>query len=142
MRRCIHYSHVLSMAISWLSKANGLSRLIWLSGCNFVGSASENATFLSESLRLAGEELEVVVVKIGGSSLTDKAKRETVNPEALEWFSQTILDSVHQGYTYYKQKGNCSAVDRPKRAYVIVHGAGKVRSVSPWNENRHRQLIF
>jgi hypothetical protein len=115
-------------------RVHGLSGTGWgqwilLGGCTIVGSSSltTQAANLSAPLYLDGEELEVIAIKIGGSSLTDKASHETINTEALEWFSQTILDSIHEGFTYSSSKQSqdesCN-LDRRKRAYVIVHGAG------------------
>lgn len=131
------YLPLAGIFIFSLAPVEGLSRLVWLSGCNFVSSSSENTTgtFLSsecQSLSLDGEELEVIAIKIGGSSLTDKGNRETINPESLEWFSKTVWDSIYKGYTYnsldhsnqQSQEKNCKP-DRRRRAYVIVHGAGK-----------------
>ena len=128
---------LLAAALMTVSNVHGWSDRIWGClaclglGCTFVGStistSSQNSTCLLESLTLDGEELEVIAVKIGGSSLTDKASKETINPEALEWFSQTVADSIHEGYTYKSTDSSKQGDTRSrKRAYVIVHGAGKV----------------
>lgn len=51
---------------------------------------------------------ETVLVKIGGSSLTDKATKETLNATALDWFVGVLKEQ------YLLNKFN----------FVVVHGAG------------------
>jgi isopentenyl phosphate kinase len=58
---------------------------------------------------------EVVLVKIGGSSITHKGVKETLNRSALTWLVNTVKD------------GRLSERDCPhrtRRRYVVVHGAG------------------
>lgn len=50
-----------------------------------------------------------ILVKIGGSSITDKASREALNQSALNWFAQSLTSSSHRNHN---------------RTFVIVHGAG------------------
>ena len=97
-------------------------------------------------LMLDGEELEVTVIKMGGSSLTDKANKETIREEALEWFSQVIARSIDSSFlspdTEESDKAKRiegsnaakNSIDvetnqvkecKRKRAFVIIHGAGK-----------------
>jgi uridylate kinase len=49
-----------------------------------------------------------VLVKIGGSSITDKATREALNESALDWFARSLTSSSHG----------------MNLTFVIVHGAG------------------
>lgn len=49
----------------------------------------------------------VVLIKVGGSSITQKADKETLNYVALEWFVRIVKDASQQGI-----------------AFVVVHGAG------------------
>ena len=49
---------------------------------------------------------EIVLVKVGGSSITDKANFETLNEDSLEWFARIVAESSIQ------------------QRFVIVHGAG------------------
>lgn len=51
---------------------------------------------------------QTIVVKIGGSCLTDKSRKETLNPTILDWFGRTVAE-VRQSSTH---------------SYVLVHGAG------------------
>lgn len=76
------------------------------------------------SLSLDGAELEVVAVKIGGSSLTEKAHKETIDAQALEWFSKTVAEAVDEGYTFEEDAKDGPPPKKHRLAYVIVHGAG------------------
>lgn len=49
---------------------------------------------------------EIILIKIGGSSITNKAVKEELNPKALDWFAKTLAKATHQ------------------QRFVIVHGAG------------------
>ena len=101
-------------------------------------------------LTLDGEELEVTVVKMGGSSLTDKANMETIHEEALEWFARTIAKSIDSSFLSPQYEGpnvakrvekssettssltvgaNKAKEVKRKRAFVIIHGAGKASIV-------------
>jgi isopentenyl phosphate kinase len=48
---------------------------------------------------------QVVLIKIGGSSITNKSVKETLDPEALSWFVTSLA--------------NCK-----DSAFIVVHGAG------------------
>lgn len=52
---------------------------------------------------------EIILIKIGGSSITDKGRFETVNKNALSWLVQTIKRAVGEKNT---------------KRFIIVHGAG------------------
>jgi isopentenyl phosphate kinase len=61
-----------------------------------------------------------VLVKIGGSSITDKACKETLNEEALNWFVEAIARSISP-YFCVQDAGE---TDETAQAFIIVHGAG------------------
>lgn len=52
----------------------------------------------------------VILIKVGGSSITDKAKKETLNPTALEWLSETLSSAM--------------TASSSSASFVLVHGAG------------------
>jgi isopentenyl phosphate kinase len=76
------------------------------------------------------EDLEVVLVKIGGSSITHKAERERLDRDALEWFAETISQSASSVHLAPSDTEECGNLDesptKPNKdlAFVIVHGAG------------------
>lgn len=59
---------------------------------------------------------EVILIKVGGSSLTEKAVQETLNPTALRWLSETLASAISSS-----QQEECEI---KRRSFVIVHGAG------------------
>jgi isopentenyl phosphate kinase len=80
---------------------------------------------------------EVTIVKVGGSSITDKARFETLNETALAWFAKTLASRVSDRFkaptaaassSSSSSSSSCpsnSAPPSPRRqAYVVVHGAG------------------
>ncbi|CAB9502113.1 Isopentenyl phosphate kinase [Seminavis robusta] len=123
---------------------------IWCCCSSLVQGTTENQIIDSLQdeeilLTLEGDELEVVLVKIGGSSLTHKAQLETVDSDALQWFSNTIKETIHEGFKAPPLDNQCEdsvCVDsdmanadknsafnsdgsrRKRRAFIIVHGAG------------------
>lgn len=80
----------------------------------------------------ADDNLEVVLVKIGGSSITRKAEHETVDREALDWFAASISQALTSEYLAPSDNEECIFVNvngkawNPKTnlTFVIVHGAG------------------
>ena len=84
----------------------------------------------------------IVIVKIGGSSITEKAQLETLNESALDWFSKSIKSAMMS-----------SVNDR----FIIVHGAGSFghyhakkygfkgvsvpKEVVTKNEKRHAEVL-
>jgi isopentenyl phosphate kinase len=54
---------------------------------------------------------EVILIKIGGSSITKKDKFETVNHDAITW----LVEAIQRGITEDNEH---------KKQYIIVHGAG------------------
>lgn len=80
---------------------------------------------------------EVIIIKIGGSSITNKATEETLNQDAIEWFAKLISASVHTSFLFSEkeeqqeeeQHDENSRRKRPKLLrekpkFVVVHGAG------------------
>lgn len=66
----------------------------------------------------------IILVKIGGSSITQKAKRESLDQDALDWFARSIHQSVNSAFLAPVDSEKCSAADDRELAFVIVHGAG------------------
>lgn len=58
---------------------------------------------------------EVLLIKIGGSSITYKGGEESLNWEALSWLVKAIKDGLNN---------ENDAARRRRRSYIIVHGAG------------------
>jgi isopentenyl phosphate kinase len=77
---------------------------------------------------------DVVIIKLGGSSITNKAKSETLDVESLNWVSRTIAQCIDDSYlssqiARAKNEGEISdhkcELGRTRRAsFVVVHGAG------------------
>jgi isopentenyl phosphate kinase len=69
---------------------------------------------------------EIVVVKVGGSSITNKASKEQLDSEALDWFAKAIFDSVAPFYKYPSVVSNATFnhTNKHKSAFIVVHGAG------------------
>mmetsp|Transcript_8224 Transcript_8224/g.17106 ORF Transcript_8224/g.17106 Transcript_8224/m.17106 type:complete len:330 (+) Transcript_8224:53-1042(+) len=66
----------------------------------------------------AGAE-NILLVKVGGSSITEKGKSETLDLESLVWFAETISSAINDAYL------SAAMYDRSDNpAMVIVHGAG------------------
>jgi isopentenyl phosphate kinase len=51
---------------------------------------------------------KTILIKVGGSSITDKATKETLNLEAIQWFADAMHDALAAG----------------NALYILVHGAG------------------
>jgi isopentenyl phosphate kinase len=67
-----------------------------------------------------------IIIKIGGSSITNKAHEETLDPESLEWFAKLIACSVDESALSPSARRAISASDssKPKPKFCVVHGAG------------------
>jgi len=82
----------------------------------------------------------VVLIKIGGSSITNKGHRETLDPDALEWFASIVSSQISP---FFRRPSSFENDDNEKKAqsatvvnqnekdyysnqtaFVIVHGAG------------------
>lgn len=79
----------------------------------------------------------IVLIKIGGSSITHKANKETLNEDALNWFASTLARQVSPLYRKpddgeeeeeEEKKSSVSSSSfrshSRKTAFVVVHGAG------------------
>lgn len=76
----------------------------------------------------------VIIIKIGGSSITNKATEETLNQDAINWFAKLISASVHTSFLFSDTEHEQQEQDdemRRKRSklekkpkFVVVHGAG------------------
>jgi isopentenyl phosphate kinase len=72
-------------------------------------------------------EIEVILVKIGGSSITNKGEKESLNDKALAWFSQTLKTVIARTYrSPADDQCESDGLDESARslAFVVVHGAG------------------
>jgi len=74
-------------------------------------------------------DFEIVLVKIGGSSITHKASRETLNDKALSWFADTISSSVSSAFLAPVGYDECITDENATKSskelgFVIIHGAG------------------
>lgn len=69
------------------------------------------------------KEKKVVLVKIGGSSITFKAEKESVNHKSLDWFARTVSETISRRFKHYDEEDetDCNYSDT---AFVIIHGAG------------------
>jgi isopentenyl phosphate kinase len=63
---------------------------------------------------------KILLLKVGGSSITEKGKLETLNVEALDWFSRAIRSTISDEYL----SDDDVESDSDKPAMIIVHGAG------------------
>ncbi|KAL3794935.1 hypothetical protein HJC23_004312 [Cyclotella cryptica] len=67
---------------------------------------------------------KIIILKIGGSSITNKALEETLDTEALKWFAKLISTCIDESI-----RSHSSSIDRSSRSeckpkFIIVHGAG------------------
>ncbi len=65
---------------------------------------------------------KILLLKVGGSSITQKGKLETLDEEALGWFSRTIRSAIHTDFVSTEDGETSENDDKP--AMIIVHGAG------------------
>ena len=79
------------------------------------------------------DSTEIVIIKIGGSSITNKANEETLNENAIDWFAKLIASCVHTSFlnhaitTKLDEEDNQSSIieeERKKFKFIVVHGAG------------------
>eukprot|EP00980_Cylindrotheca_fusiformis_P011931 scaffold2830_cov131-Cylindrotheca_fusiformis.AAC.52 len=79
---------------------------------------------------IRGDGTNVVVVKIGGSSITNKAVKESVNDETLRWFAHILSKSIGTSFKAIDEENqidegtNRGTRFRRETAFIIVHGAG------------------
>ncbi len=80
---------------------------------------------LTNDLAIAStDDLEIVLVKIGGSSITQKAERESLDQDALDWFSRSVRQSLSSTFLAPTDAEKCTSIESKNLAFVIVHGAG------------------
>lgn len=88
----------------------------------------QTTILLATTAQAAGTPFEdVVLVKIGGSSITAKSTKESLNQTALDWFAQTLADTMADEFLAPSEEEAPSCADHdkaPRSAFVIVHGAG------------------
>jgi isopentenyl phosphate kinase len=76
------------------------------------------------------DAIEVILVKIGGSSITNKAEKESINEDSLNWFAKTVSSAVLDRYRAPPSPDDvdCESTayhtSEKKAAFVIIHGAG------------------
>jgi isopentenyl phosphate kinase len=75
---------------------------------------------------------DVVLIKVGGSSITDKAVPESLNQDSLSWFARSLAAQVHEFYltsnatTHITDARTTCPIHNENRgsAFIVVHGAG------------------
>ena len=71
---------------------------------------------------------EIIILKIGGSSITNKALEETLNQDALDWFAKLVTDSIDRKYLSIDcsadKDDKAASQTKKKTKFIIVHGAG------------------
>jgi isopentenyl phosphate kinase len=82
------------------------------------------------------DSTEIVIIKIGGSSITNKANEETLNEDAIDWFANLIASCVHTSFLHRTITTKSTIIDeeddqssrieegRKKFKFIVVHGAG------------------
>ncbi|KAL7487066.1 hypothetical protein ACHAW6_012685 [Cyclotella cf. meneghiniana] len=69
-------------------------------------------------------EDKIIILKIGGSSITNKAQEETLDTESLEWFANLISTSVNESVLSPSCTFDRYSNSQTKPRIIIVHGAG------------------
>jgi hypothetical protein len=76
------------------------------------------------------DELNILLVKIGGSSITYKSEFERLDTEALSWFVSAVAKSTSEYFLApmgdEEHKYECPSADTTSKkiGLVIIHGAG------------------
>ena len=90
-----------------------------------------NGEFLSDNKKSSDDALNIILIKIGGSSITDKSIKETLNETALIWFGHTIAQSISNEFRnsendQKESEDNKDSIDsfQSRNAFIIIHGAG------------------
>lgn len=91
--------------------------------------SSSSAPTENQETNLFDDAVNVVVVKIGGSSITNKADKESVNEDALGWFASVVSKAVGESFKAGNEEDQVDTKSQDstlqgKTAFVIVHGAG------------------
>jgi len=95
-----------------------------------IVSGNNNNNFQRECKQNDSDGQTTFLVKIGGSCITNKGKKETLDLEMLEWFSTTmaqILLTNNNTTTAVVDGDNEDSSCRTKKQavnYILVHGAG------------------
>lgn len=102
-----------SLTLRFVGHHGVLAAVVWLLVQNLVAGAFT-------------DDLDIVLVKIGGSSITHKAQRENLNQGALDWFAQSIFHSLSSSFLAVVPEDDekCRDGNQTNRAFVVVHGAG------------------
>lgn len=87
---------------------------------------------VSSSTRTDNDESngKVILVKIGGSSITDKAVRESIDEESIRWFVRSISTAIGELYLAPTAEecsteiSETSTSSKSNNTIIIVHGAG------------------
>jgi isopentenyl phosphate kinase len=64
------------------------------------------------------------LIKVGGSSITDKAIKETLNNDAIDWFARILSSEVSTSFRSLSSSDNDKTCRSTNTAFVIIHGAG------------------
>ncbi|KAG7362721.1 amino acid kinase family-domain containing protein [Nitzschia inconspicua] len=106
---------------SWLVEGNPITNPPTL------GTTDDN----NDRLRRTFDDLEIILVKIGGSSITHKSELERLNSEAVTWFARTVAHATSAFFQHGAVTEKCPSIpdesDHPPkhgRGFVLVHGAG------------------
>jgi isopentenyl phosphate kinase len=71
---------------------------------------------------------EVVLVKVGGSSITNKAEKESLDEESLDWFARILSSAIGDRFRApsedERENTPTSESSRRQTAFVVIHGAG------------------
>lgn len=75
----------------------------------------------------------VTLIKVGGSSITDKAVKESLDLDAVNWFARVVSENSYPAYLRPDLEASCrsrgggsadSSGAGSSSAFVVVHGAG------------------
>ena len=106
------------------------SIICFLFPCHAYGN--RNGTEL-ETEPSSETSLDVVLVKIGGSSITNKSKKETLDTQGLEWFAKSLGDIVDPSFKApqpleqapdFPGESGSSTDRRHQTTFIVIHGAG------------------
>ena len=69
---------------------------------------------------------DIVVIKVGGSSITNKAVQESLNQDALDWFAKILAAQMDDYFVTRHLNESCPAnyTNPRSSAFVVIHGAG------------------
>jgi isopentenyl phosphate kinase len=91
---------------------------------------------LSQAQAVALEDMDVVLIKVGGSSITDKAIKETLNIDAIDWFARILSSEVSTSFrslssspldtneSITSDNDNNKTCRSTNTAFIVIHGAG------------------